>query len=131
MASRSEDDRRRILVVEDDPDSRVMLATLLSVSGFRVVTAANGQEALTAARTHSPSLILLDLMMPIMGGAEFRQAQRQQPDIADTPVIVLSAQHGADEIARRMGACALLPKPIEVEQLFAAIEAHARPCGKP
>src|SRR4051812_32972776 len=103
-----------------------MLATLLTVGGFSVVTAANGREALSAARAHHPSLILLDLMMPEMGGAEFRQAQRQQPDIADTPVIVVSAHHGADEIARRMGASALIPKPIEVDRLFAAIEAHAR-----
>ena len=77
---------RPILVVEDDPDTRQMLATMLELEGHAVVTASNGAEAYNMARQHHPALILLDLMMPVMDGVEFRKAQVANASIAAIPV---------------------------------------------
>ena len=65
---------RSILVVDDDPDSLQLLALILQNDGHEVVTATNGMEAFNLACEHLPFLILLDLMMPIMSGEEFRNA---------------------------------------------------------
>ena len=69
-----------------------MMAQLLSLEGFQTAAVANGQEALDYLRQeNAPNLILLDLMMPVMDGWEFRRRQRADPGIADIPVVVLSA----------------------------------------
>ena len=112
---------RPILVVEDDPDSRLMLATVLELQGHAVVTASNGAEAFNVARVHQPSLILLDLMMPVMSGEEFRKAQVANPSIAAIPVVVLSAHHEAPNIARRMKVAGCLRKPVDFDQLFPTV----------
>ncbi len=68
------------------------MAQLLSIEGFGATTVANGQQALEYLRDHgTPKLILLDLMMPVMDGWEFRREQRRDPTIAGVPVVVLSA----------------------------------------
>src|SRR6266568_3939823 len=85
-----------ILIVEDDPDTREMLSTLLSIEGFHAVGAEDGLEALHLLRTVKhrapdvPCLVLLDLMMPRLGGHEFRRAQLGDPTVANVPVAVLS-----------------------------------------
>ena len=110
---------RPILVVEDDPDSRQMLTCLLELEGYAVLTACNGSEALTLAQDHLPALILLDLMMPVMTGEQFRRAQLSLNAISDIPVVVLSAHHQAGQIARRMNAAGCLGKPVNMERLLA------------
>src|SRR6185436_19724926 len=81
-----------VLVVEDDEGLRDMMAQLLTLEGFQTATVANGQEALAYLHTSSrPEVILLDLMMPVMDGWEFRRHQQADPDLAGVPVIVLSA----------------------------------------
>jgi CheY-like chemotaxis protein len=106
-----------ILVVEDDPDNRAMLATLLELAGWAVVTAANGMEAYNLARRHQPSMIILDLMMPVMTGEEFRTAQLANPEIRRIPVVVLSAHHEVPKVARRMRAAGWLMKPVDFDEL--------------
>ena len=106
-----------IMVVEDDPDSRAMLATVLELTGRPVVTAANGMEAYNLARRHHPSMIILDLMMPVMTGEEFRKAQLASPEIRGIPVVVLSAHHEAPRIARQMRAAGCLMKPVDFDAL--------------
>jgi CheY-like chemotaxis protein len=108
---------RPILLVEDDPDSRAMLATVLEMAGRMVVTATNGMEAYNLARQHRPALILLDLMMPVMTGEEFRRAQLANAEIRRIPVIILSAHHEARSIAKRMKAAGCLPKPVDFDAL--------------
>jgi CheY-like chemotaxis protein len=76
-----------ILVVEDHADLRDMLAVLLEGEGFSVQTATNGAEALQCLEHARPSLILLDLMMPVMTGDEFRERQLADPRYRDVPVI--------------------------------------------
>jgi CheY-like chemotaxis protein len=117
---------RPILVVEDDPDSRIMLAMALEHAGLHVVTATNGVEAFNLARTHRPSLILLDLMMPTMTGEEFRRAQLATADIRKIPVVVVSAHHDAARIARRMRASGCLLKPIDFDKLAALVARYCR-----
>jgi CheY-like chemotaxis protein len=117
---------KRILVVDDDPDIRETLAELLQEEGYGVTSAAHGGEALSALRTEPrPGLILLDLMMPIMDGWQFRAEQRRDASIASIPVVIISAT-GRDDVVSALGAAQFLKKPINLEQLLAAVEQHYR-----
>lgn len=82
-----------IMVVEDDADVLDVIALTLEDHGYSVLVAANGRQALDKLRAaeHRPALILLDLMMPVMDGRQFREAQRRDPALADVPVVLLSA----------------------------------------
>src|SRR5690349_17497986 len=85
---------RPVLIVEDDADLREMMAQLLTLEGFSVETASNGREALRYLESGDggrPNLILLDLMMPVMDGWEFRRRQLADMRSAEIPVVVLSA----------------------------------------
>jgi len=117
-----------ILLVDDDPDTRTLMTMMLEHAGLQVVTAMNGMEAFNVARARRPSLILLDLMMPVMSGEEFRNAQLANDEIHHIPVVVVSARHDARSIARRMKAAACLAKPIDFEELTATVRRHARAC---
>jgi CheY-like chemotaxis protein len=117
---------RPVLVIEDDQDCRIMLATLLTFAGFQVVTASNGAEGLTVARKHSPCLILLDYMMPIMDGGEFRRQQLADKALADVPVLLVSARHEADQIARQLQVAGVVEKPIMVEPLLKTVREHCQ-----
>jgi CheY-like chemotaxis protein len=110
--------RHRVLIVEDDPDTRDMLAHFLELSGFEVEKAANGHEALNALRGgDNASVILLDLMMPVMDGWEFRAAQRLDPTLSAIPVIVVTAA-GPRERVPPIDADAWLPKPVDLDRLL-------------
>jgi CheY-like chemotaxis protein len=117
-----------VLIVDDDPDICETLLTVLEVSGYRVAAAANGQEALITLRSGiRPCLVLLDLMMPVMNGMEFRAEQRADPSIASVPVVVVSGDHGAADKAMAMGLEGLT-KPIDIDVL---LEVVGRFCGPP
>jgi CheY-like chemotaxis protein len=112
-----------VLVVEDDEDIRADLTAILRVKGFTVDEAANGKEAL--ARMHngtSPCVIVLDLMMPVMNGWELRQMMRQDAQLADIPVIVVSGKGRiAPEEERVLAPAAVLVKPFELTELLALV----------
>lgn len=111
-----------VLVVEDDFDLRDALVPILEYEGHRVVSAANGREALDRLQAMPlPSLILLDLMMPVMNGEAFRAEQLRDPRLAGIPVVVVSAHPAAEEHAARMGAVACVRKPFDVDDLLAAV----------
>jgi CheY-like chemotaxis protein len=106
-----------VLIVEDDADLRDMMAQLLRLEGLHAVTAANGQEALEYLRGHPPpNVILLDLMMPVMDGWQFRREQQRDAELANVPVIVLSALDPtrAADIAMN----AFLKKPLDFDRLL-------------
>jgi CheY-like chemotaxis protein len=108
-----------ILVVEDDVAIRETMVELLTGEGFHVTCAANGAEALEALeRGAAPSLILLDLMMPVMDGWAFRVAQQQDPRLSGIPVVVLSAGAGMEGRLSHLQPAAFLPKPFELEHLL-------------
>jgi len=119
-----------ILIVEDDPDTREMLSTLLSIEVFHAVGAEDGLEGLHLLRTvkHGspdvPCLILLDLMMPRLGGHEFRRAQLGDPTVANVPVAVLSGAVDIEQRAQALGAVASVAKPIDVEMLMDVVRRY-------
>jgi len=112
---------RRILLVEDDPDIRISLQTILTEEGFDVVACNNGREALSRLGSMAaPDLIILDLMMPVMDGWQFRIQQKNDPSIAQIPVIAISAD--ASSKAAAIDAAAYLNKPFDHGALIGAIE---------
>jgi CheY-like chemotaxis protein len=113
-------EKRSVMVVEDDHLIRQVIAEALEEEGFDVVEAANGKEALEALRSAHPSLILLDLMMPVMNGWEFRRAQLADPHIADIPVIVLSALKDHQVEAQKS-----FTKPFDLEDLLDTVWDYA------
>ena len=119
--------RGHVLVVEDDANVREVIAETLEGEGYDVISAANGLEALRCLRgaLTPPCLILLDLMMPVMDGWQFRDEQKKDPSIALVPVVVLSA-HG--DLTTSIDATGYLSKPIKLDPLLKVI---ARFCGLP
>ncbi len=116
---------KSILIVEDDANIRDALATILEMEGYTVSGAANGQEALNYLRqTQPPRLILLDLMMPVMDGWQFRHEQRQDPKLAAIPIVVVSAAGAVQQQAAALGANGYLQKPVEVDELLTAVQRH-------
>jgi len=116
-----------ILIVEDDSDLRDMMSQLLTLEGYEPASAANGREALEYLREgHAPELILLDLMMPIMDGWEFRREQERDPDLARVPVVVLSALD--EQRAGDLRALAFLKKPLDFDRLLSLVRQY---CSKP
>jgi CheY-like chemotaxis protein len=116
-----------ILIVEDDSDLRDMMSQLLTLEGYLPASAANGREALEYLREgHAPDLILLDLMMPIMDGWEFRREQERDPELARVPVVVLSAldEHRAGDLHAQ----AFLKKPLDFDRLLLLVRQY---CTKP
>jgi signal transduction histidine kinase len=112
---------RSLLVIEDDSDIREALDGLLSMEGFRVTGCSNGREALEYLRmSPKPDLILLDLMMPVMDGWQFRVAQKDDPELATIPVLALSADSTAKAAA--IDAEAYLKKPVDYDTLIATID---------
>jgi CheY-like chemotaxis protein len=118
---------RRVLVIDDDRDLRTTLAQVLTDEGYAVVTAANGAEGLT--RLHElheesrPDVILLDLMMPVMNGAQFRRAQLDEPELAAIPVLVMTAAGERAVVSLgELHAASVLYKPVGLEALLNAIQ---------
>ena len=116
-------DSDHILLVEDDFAIRETVADLLTGEGFEVTCAANGREALRqlGEAASQPGVILLDLMMPVMDGWQFRAAQRSDPRYATIPVVVVSADAGAEVAAAGLAPDAFLAKPFELERLLAVV----------
>ncbi|HVL67606.1 MAG TPA: response regulator [Vicinamibacterales bacterium] len=109
-----------VFIVEDDVDTREMLAKFLELEGYSVEVAANGQEALTRLRDGvTASVILLDLMMPVMDGWEFRRRQVQDARLRNIPTVVVSAA-GRDRIAQ-VSADAYLSKPVDMDELLQCV----------
>ncbi len=104
---------RMVLVVEDDHLIREAIAEALGEEGFEVAEAANGREALDKLHQRRAALVLLDLMMPVMDGWQFREAQLHDAEISDIPVVVLSAVMGEEVPAARHFA-----KPCDLDQLL-------------
>ena len=109
-----------VFIVEDDVDTREMLGRFLELEGFNVETAENGQQALERLESGTrASVIVLDLMMPVMDGWQFRREQAQRANLAQIPVIVVSAA-GRDRISQ-IDADAYLSKPVDLEELLERI----------
>jgi CheY-like chemotaxis protein len=118
-----------ILVVDDDLDIREILAETLGERGFDVVAAANGLEALELVQSMPapPSVILLDLMMPVMDGYTFLERRAESPALASIPVAIITAGHRVDR-ARLGNRAFIIPKPIDVRKLVGVLhDLRSRP----
>ena len=116
-----------ILVIDDDADQRKLIERVLTASGYRVVTAPDGEAGLDSARSLQPAVILLDVMMPKLNGYQTCRALRQDPATAGTPILMLTTkQEPADEFwASQVGANEFLTKPVDVPTLLAAVSRYA------
>jgi len=109
------------MIVEDDADTREMLERFLQLEGFDVRTAANGQIALQSLQTDCAlHVILLDLMMPVMNGWQFRQAQAMDPRLSGIPVVVVTAAGSRQDIPS-IEADGWLSKPVDFDRLLETI----------
>ena len=116
---------RRVLVVEDDTSIRDTLELALTMQGYEVATAANGREAMALLRRWRPDLIVLDLMMPVMDGWNFRAEQRRA-GYDDVPVLVLTASRNAADSKDALGAAERLQKPFDLRHLLDTISRLAQ-----
>ena len=115
-----------VLIIEDDIDTREMLGRFLELEGYRVETAENGKLALERLGSGvNACVILLDLMMPVMDGWQFRQEQTRNAELANIPVIVVSAA-GRERI-QKIDADAYLSKPVDLEELLGCVTQFCRP----
>ena len=130
MAETSMEPVGNVLIVEDDPATREMLATLLTTEGFHTVAAEDGLEALHLLRTvrhrapDVPCIVLLDLMMPRLSGHEFRRAQLEDPVVAAVPVAVMSGATDIEQRAEALGAVATVAKPIDFNVLLDVVRRY-------
>ena len=109
--------------MDDGQAIRESIAEVLTDQGYVVAAAQDGVEGLREARAQHPNLIMLDLMMPTMNGWQFREVQRQDPSIADIPVIVISAY--SDVRGPALDEAARFPKPFDLVTLLLAVEKYA------
>jgi CheY-like chemotaxis protein len=115
-----------VLIVEDDLDTREMLGRFLELEGYTVETAENGKRALERLGSGvGACVILLDLMMPVMDGWQFRQEQIRDASLADIPVIVVSA--AGRERLEKIHANAYLSKPVDLDELLGCVTQFCRP----
>jgi two-component system, chemotaxis family, chemotaxis protein CheY len=113
-----------VLVVEDDRDIRESVVEVLQDAGYTVSAAADGREALKliAAASPLPDLVLLDLMMPVMNGFQFRQEQLKCEELAAIPVLVVTADANARVKAESLGVAGFIQKPLKIQPLLDQIE---------
>jgi CheY-like chemotaxis protein len=125
----SRDPMATVLVVDDDVDVCGLLEAYLAMEGFDVLTACDGRDALRQLGDHQPAVILLDMMMPVMDGVEFRRHQQCDPRLRDIPVMCVSARHDAAQTAARLGLAGFVSKPFDLGAVSAAVRQLCAPCA--
>lgn len=112
-----------ILVVEDDADIRATIAAILEMEGYAVELASNGEEAIKVVSHRRPSLVLLDMRMPVLDGWGFARVLRERG--VRVPIIVMTAAQDAGRWAREIGAQGYIAKPFDLGDLLSQVEQHA------
>jgi two-component system OmpR family response regulator len=121
----------KILYVEDDPDIQAIAVMVLdAISGFTLEACSSGNEALSKAVAFNPDLILLDVMMPGMDGPETLHALRKLPELANTPVVFMTAKVQPQEVSGYLdlGAVGVIAKPFDpmtlADEIWARVSSH-------
>jgi CheY-like chemotaxis protein len=132
MVGSAEEKQLRVLVVDDDPSIVTVVTIILSAEGFDVLEATSGEEGLELARKTSPDIILLDIMMPEIGGFEVYSMLRLDPVTADIPIMFLTASMKPEHISRstEIGACGYIIKPFSPPALVNALREACRLGGE-
>ena len=119
-------DKRKIIVIDDDPDIVTFLTTLLEDNGYDHITATNGQEGIDRVRAERPDLILLDITMPEKSGVRFYREVRDDPELKSTPVVMVTGV--MEEFKKFISTRKQVPppdgyitKPIDKDELLATI----------
>lgn len=115
----------RVLVVDDDPSILDTVSSILSSEGFQVMAAGGGREALALVRSWHPTLVLLDMRMPVMDG--WAVARAMQEAGSRVPIIVMTAAESAKRWADEIGAAGCLAKPFGLDELLECVEEHSGP----
>jgi CheY-like chemotaxis protein len=112
-----------VMIVDDDPDVRESIAEVLEDSGYRPISAGNGREAmeLLRAAVAKPCAILLDMMMPVMDGWQFRAQQQEDPELSSIPVVVVTAHADISEVVAQLDVAAALKKPLQLDALLQTV----------
>ena len=114
-----------VLVAEDSHDTRIMLKRAFELKGYRVFEAEDGKQALELAKRHRPSLIVIDLNMPVLDGLETIKKFRKLESEGDhTPIVAITAYdvYGMEEAAKENGTNVYLTKPLDLEELDRALK---------
>lgn len=111
--------KKSILIIEDSLDLQYLLKEVIEAEGYQALCAANGKDAIDLLQVTPviPSLILLDLMMPIMDGFEFRKLQLQDPKWAPIPVVVMTADSNPESKVGSLGAADVAKKPLSLDRV--------------
>jgi len=119
----------RILLADDEPDIQLLVSMALAETGHEIVMADNGREALEKARSGAFDLILLDAMMPVMGGFEAYRHLAADPATAAVPVLFMTARPDDEDLraALALGARGIIQKPFDVDTLARDIDKHLSP----
>lgn len=114
----------KVLIIDDAPHIRRLIARMLTMSDFESLEAANGREGLEMLKKHHPNVVTCDISMPVMDGYKFLETVRQDPAVANVPIIVITAIGQEEETtkARQLGANACLTKPFSSSHLVEVIE---------
>ena len=123
---RSERIAPRVLIVEDNHDVATFMDCFFADAGYETDIAHNGLEGLARMRRQRPSIVLLDLAMPVMDGFEFRRRQLEDPSLADVPVFCVTAHYNCHDVASSLGLRCFV-KPLDPDQLEAEVAAI---CGR-
>ncbi len=118
------ENRPRVLLVEDSEDNRFMMKRLLEITGYDVLEATNGEEAVKLAQRGQPDLVLMDLSLPVMDGLTATRRIRALPEFREVPIVVVTAHDTADFHAAAMasGCNEYVTKPIDFLQLESLLE---------
>jgi DNA-binding response OmpR family regulator len=119
-----------VLVVDDDPAIRGLLADALRDEGYTVDLAAHGREALDAMRARRPATVVLDLMMPVMDGFSFMEACLSEQLCENVPIVVISAVHDALQRVMDVPVYACVAKPFDLDDLVRTVGRFARSNGR-
>lgn len=114
--------KKKILVVEDDRDIRESMVELLEYENFEVISATNGKAGIDLLRSGvKPDLILLDLMMPVMDGFQFRVEQIKSPELSQIPVIIMTADGHMESKGELVGTVSIIRKPLNIDSTISVI----------
>lgn len=115
---------KTVLIIEDEADAAELFAEMMRVSGFRVLKTTSSKPALSLISTEKPDIVILDIMMPEVSGLDILRQMRQEPEIAEIPVVVVSAKSMPADIRIGMeaGASTYLTKPVGFLELKEAVE---------